>query len=110
MRLKGGNDRPAASRIAAVPSFRAPRSFKYWYSIPMCHALPECKESRKRKDQVHCNGRGQEASTWVSMKQSAGVLFYRQRTDGLEVLLIHASGNYNRKAPWGIPKGEPDEG
>ena len=30
---------------------------------------------------------------------------------GLAVLLVHPSGNYNRKAPWGIPKGlrEPGE-
>src|SRR5438874_8460984 len=44
------------------------------------------------------------------MKQSAGTLLYRQGTNGLEVLLVHPSGNYNRRAPWGIPKGEPDEG
>ena len=44
------------------------------------------------------------------MKLSAGTLLYRQGPDGLEVLLVHASGNYNRKAPWGIPKGEPDAG
>jgi predicted NUDIX family NTP pyrophosphohydrolase len=44
------------------------------------------------------------------MKQSAGTLLYRQGTHGLEVLLVHPSGNYNRKAPWGIPKGEPDQG
>ena len=42
------------------------------------------------------------------MKQSAGILLYRQGPDGLEVLLVHPSGAYNRKAPWGIPKGEPD--
>ena len=24
--------------------------------------------------------------------------------------MIHASGRYNRRAPWGIPKGIPDEG
>jgi len=42
------------------------------------------------------------------MKQSAGTLLYRQGAGGLEVLLIHASGNYNRGKPWGIPKGEPD--
>ena len=41
------------------------------------------------------------------MKQSAGTLLYRQGPDGLEVLLVHPSGNYNRKAPWGIPKGLP---
>jgi predicted NUDIX family NTP pyrophosphohydrolase len=44
------------------------------------------------------------------MKQSAGTLLYRQGPSGLLVLLVHPSGPYNRKAPWGIPKGEPDEG
>ena len=44
------------------------------------------------------------------MKQSAGLLLYRKGTGGLEVLLIHPSGPYNRAAPWGIPKGLPDEG
>jgi predicted NUDIX family NTP pyrophosphohydrolase len=43
------------------------------------------------------------------MKQSAGTLLYRDGPDGLEVLIVHASGNYNRKAPWSIPKGLPDE-
>lgn len=41
------------------------------------------------------------------MKTSAGVLLYRQRAT-LEVLLVHPSGNYNARAPWGIPKGEPE--
>lgn len=44
------------------------------------------------------------------MKQSAGTLLFRTGEGGLEVLLVHASGSYNRKSPWGIPKGEPDEG
>ena len=44
------------------------------------------------------------------MKQSAGTLLYRKRDGQLEVLLVHPSGNYNRKAPWSIPKGVPDEG
>ena len=44
------------------------------------------------------------------MKQSAGTLLYRKGRDGVEVLIIHASGNYNRKKPWSIPKGEPDPG
>jgi predicted NUDIX family NTP pyrophosphohydrolase len=44
------------------------------------------------------------------MKQAAGTLLYRFSQDALEVLLIHPSGNYNRKAPWGIPKGELDDG
>lgn len=41
------------------------------------------------------------------MKQSAGTLLYRQGTEGLEVLLVHPSGPYNRHAPWSIPKGLP---
>jgi predicted NUDIX family NTP pyrophosphohydrolase len=44
------------------------------------------------------------------MKQSAGTLLYREGAAGLEVLLVHPSGNYNRHAPWGLPKGLPDEG
>lgn len=28
----------------------------------------------------------------------------------LEVLLVHPSGTYNRRAPWGIPKGAPNAG
>jgi predicted NUDIX family NTP pyrophosphohydrolase len=43
------------------------------------------------------------------MRQSAGTLLYRDGPHGLEVLLVHASGAYNRRAPWGIPKGEPDK-
>jgi predicted NUDIX family NTP pyrophosphohydrolase len=43
------------------------------------------------------------------MKQSAGTLLYREGANGLEVLLVHPSGPYNRKAPWSIPKGEPGE-
>ncbi len=35
---------------------------------------------------------------------------YRRGPNGLEVLLVHPSGNYNRHKPWGIPKGLPDEG
>ncbi|MBI3838767.1 MAG: NUDIX domain-containing protein [Planctomycetia bacterium] len=44
------------------------------------------------------------------MKQSAGTLLYRNNSGQLEVLLVHPSGNYNRHAPWSIPKGLPDEG
>jgi predicted NUDIX family NTP pyrophosphohydrolase len=48
------------------------------------------------------------------MKQSAGVLLYRFAEHGsavdesLQVVLVHPSGNYNRRAPWSIPKGLPD--
>lgn len=43
-------------------------------------------------------------------KQSAGTLLYRKGSQGLEVLLVHPSGPYNRRAPWSIPKGLPDPG
>lgn len=43
-------------------------------------------------------------------KQSAGALLYRKKGSDLEVLIVHPSGNYNRRAPWSIPKGLPDEG
>ena len=44
------------------------------------------------------------------MKQSSGTLLYREGAAGLEVLLVHPSGAYNRGKPWSIPKGEPDDG
>jgi predicted NUDIX family NTP pyrophosphohydrolase len=43
------------------------------------------------------------------MKQSAGTLLYRQGPDGLEVLLVHPGGPFNRNAPWSIPKGVPNK-
>jgi predicted NUDIX family NTP pyrophosphohydrolase len=45
------------------------------------------------------------------VKETSGTLLYRKTAQGWEVLLVHPSGNYNRRAPWGIPKGmpEPDE-
>jgi predicted NUDIX family NTP pyrophosphohydrolase len=44
------------------------------------------------------------------VKHAAGLLIYRRSNEQLEVLLVHPSGNYNRKAPWSLPKGLPDEG
>lgn len=44
------------------------------------------------------------------MKISSGTLLYRDGQLGLEVLIVHPSGNYNAKAPWSIPKGLPNEG
>ena len=54
---------------------------------------------------------------------SAGTLLYRRAAapgaapetavdddEAWEVLLVHPSGAYNRRAPWGIPKGLPDPG
>ena len=43
------------------------------------------------------------------MRQSSGTLLYRQGPNGLEVLLVHPSGAYNRHAPWSIPKGEANQ-
>jgi predicted NUDIX family NTP pyrophosphohydrolase len=42
------------------------------------------------------------------MKEAAGTLLYRLQAGQLEVLLVHPSGNYNKKAPWSIPKGQPE--
>ncbi|HVR74230.1 MAG TPA: NUDIX domain-containing protein [Planctomycetota bacterium] len=44
------------------------------------------------------------------MKVSAGCLVRAEFPDGPRFLLVHPSGNYNRRAPWSIPKGEMDEG
>jgi predicted NUDIX family NTP pyrophosphohydrolase len=41
-------------------------------------------------------------------KLSSGTLLYRIVRGTIEVLLVHPAGNYNRRAPWGIPKGAPD--
>jgi len=42
------------------------------------------------------------------LKESAGTLLYRGSPSALEVLIVHPSGAYNRRAPWSIPKGEPE--
>lgn len=44
---------------------------------------------------------------------SAGILLYRRRGDGIEVLLGHPGGPYftnKGDGHWSIPKGEPDPG
>src|SRR5690242_16290118 len=46
----------------------------------------------------------------MSKPISAGALLYRRSGEHIEVLLVHPSGPYNRKAPWSIPKGLPDPG
>jgi predicted NUDIX family NTP pyrophosphohydrolase len=47
----------------------------------------------------------------MARKESAGTLLWRRLEGGaIEVLLVHPSGAYNRKAPWSIPKGEIDAG
>ena len=37
-------------------------------------------------------------------------MLYRRRGEMIEVLLVHPAGAYNRRAPWGIPKGQPNPG
>jgi len=54
--------------------------------------------------------RGRRDVSCVGVKTSAGTLLSRDGGCGLEVLLVHPSGNYNRRAPWSIPKGLPDAG
>src|SRR5580692_3815851 len=44
----------------------------------------------------------------VRGKLSSGTVLYRFVGAAVEVLLVHPAGNYNRRAPWGIPKGQPD--
>jgi predicted NUDIX family NTP pyrophosphohydrolase len=41
-------------------------------------------------------------------KLASGTLLYRFVEGAIEVLLVHPAGNYNRRAPWGIPKGAPN--
>ena len=41
-------------------------------------------------------------------KLASGTVLYRRLGESIEVLLVHPSGNYNRRAPWGIPKGQPN--
>jgi len=46
-------------------------------------------------------------------KKSAGILLYRMRKDGIEVLLVHPGGPFWAKKDehaWSIPKGEYEEG
>ncbi|HEX5270691.1 MAG TPA: NUDIX domain-containing protein [Gemmataceae bacterium] len=43
-------------------------------------------------------------------RQSSGTLLYRRTGGGVEVLIVHPSGGYNRNAPWSIPKGVPNQG
>ena len=46
----------------------------------------------------------------MARKEAAGTLLWRRCAGVLEVLIVHPSGSYNRKAPWGLPKGEVDPG
>jgi len=49
----------------------------------------------------------------MKIKTSAGLLMFRTRNDGLEVLLVHPGGPYFQnkdEGAWTIPKGEVGEG
>lgn len=50
------------------------------------------------------------ARTAKPRPRSAGCLVVTTIGDERCVLLVHPSGAYNRRAPWSIPKGLPDEG
>jgi predicted NUDIX family NTP pyrophosphohydrolase len=45
----------------------------------------------------------------MAKPQSAGTLLYRRVDGEAQVLIVHPSGAYNRRAPWSLPKGLPDE-
>ena len=42
----------------------------------------------------------------MAKELSSGTLLYRKRGEYYEVLIVHPSGNYNKKAAWSIPKGK----
>lgn len=44
------------------------------------------------------------------MVESSGTLLFKERSEGIVVLIVHPSGNYNIKSPWSIPKGKLDPG
>lgn len=51
---------------------------------------------------------GENSMAESRAKLASGTVLYRHVDGALEVLLVHPSGNYNRRAPWGIPKGAPN--
>jgi len=55
-----------------------------------------------------CVLHGEISMTEARAKLSSGTLLWRNVDGAVEVLLVHPSGNYNRRAPWGIPKGAPN--
>lgn len=55
-----------------------------------------------------CVLHGEISMTEQRAKLAAGTVLYRFVDGALEVLLVHPAGNYNRRAPWGIPKGAPN--
>lgn len=44
------------------------------------------------------------------MAESSGTLLFKEQPEGIVVLIVHPSGNYNIKSPWSIPKGKLDQG
>ena len=44
------------------------------------------------------------------MKESFGLLVHRDNNGVREYLIVHPSGNYNKKASYSIPKGEQKGG
>src|SRR5205085_206011 len=91
--------RGTSSKTAAWPSRTCP-----W---PISMATAGRKSSRLADRRITFAFIGTRARS--NMRQSAGTLLYRGSLDNLEVLLVHPSGSYNRRAPWSIPKGEPGD-
>ena len=55
-----------------------------------------------------CAEHGPKTMVEPRSKLASGTVLYRIVDGSVEVLLVHPSGNYNRRAPWGIPKGAPN--
>ena len=77
-----------AARPGAIPAMRKKISAKLQHGQP------------------HVMG-GREVTEAEIIEAESRLLDERSRA--WEVLLVHPSGNYNRKAPWSIPKGEPGD-
>jgi predicted NUDIX family NTP pyrophosphohydrolase len=57
---------------------------------------------------AECAEHGRNTMAEPRSKLASGTVLYRIVDGSVEVLLVHPSGNYNRRAPWGIPKGAPN--
>jgi predicted NUDIX family NTP pyrophosphohydrolase len=78
-------------------------------------SAPEYAQSRQQvvhfRTFLRIRRRGNEAQHGIqAMQTSAGTLPYRRGLRGIEVLIVHAAGNFNRDVPRGIPNGVPIPG
>jgi predicted NUDIX family NTP pyrophosphohydrolase len=98
---------PEAARNGKICHVRVPGCER---SEPPGRDLLGARYARPQPPQNH--GLTKHSPGELALQQSAGTLLYRgeENAETLEVLIVHPSGNYNRRAPWSIPKGEPEEG